>query len=129
MSTFLEQFTKVCGPSCYVDLMKRCWDTDPSKRPTADAIRRIVLPWYNGFPQNTNTNETFPADNMSFVIADEYQKNNPRPKTSQHSGAVYSRSMIECTNSGVVTSDELLLSGVVTNDELLLKISPADFQE
>ncbi|POG57635.1 kinase-like domain-containing protein, partial [Rhizophagus irregularis DAOM 181602=DAOM 197198] len=25
-------------PQCYVDLMKKCWDEDPSKRPSANEV-------------------------------------------------------------------------------------------
>ncbi|CAI2165635.1 19240_t:CDS:1 [Funneliformis geosporum] len=32
-------------PQCYVDLMKACWDSDPSERPTATEISTIVQNW------------------------------------------------------------------------------------
>ena len=33
-------------PQCYVDLMKKCWDEDPSKRPNALEIRNTIHNWY-----------------------------------------------------------------------------------
>ncbi|RIB22056.1 kinase-like domain-containing protein [Gigaspora rosea] len=33
--------------SCYSDLMKRCWDSDPTKRPSASKIFRILAKWKN----------------------------------------------------------------------------------
>ncbi len=32
-------------PQCYVDLMKKCWDENPSKRPDASEIMEIVHNW------------------------------------------------------------------------------------
>ncbi|RIB23885.1 hypothetical protein C2G38_1998090, partial [Gigaspora rosea] len=32
---------------CYADLMKRCWDMDPKKRPTATEIYNIFVEWQN----------------------------------------------------------------------------------
>jgi len=29
-------------PECYANLMKRCWDSDPSKRPSIKEIRRTI---------------------------------------------------------------------------------------
>ena len=33
-------------PQCYVDLMKKCWDEDSSKRPNALEIYNIIENWY-----------------------------------------------------------------------------------
>src|SRR5687767_1990921 len=32
-------------PQCYGDLMKKCWDKDPSKRPNASEIQNIIEDW------------------------------------------------------------------------------------
>ncbi|CAB5192181.1 unnamed protein product [Rhizophagus irregularis] len=32
-------------PECYADLMKKCWDSNPSKRPTIDEILWFLLYW------------------------------------------------------------------------------------
>jgi serine/threonine protein kinase len=32
-------------PQCYVDLMKKCWNEDPSKRPSASEILNIIKEW------------------------------------------------------------------------------------
>ncbi|GBB86829.1 hypothetical protein RclHR1_13280001 [Rhizophagus clarus] len=32
-------------PQCYIDLMKKCWDNDPLKRPTASEVLDIINKW------------------------------------------------------------------------------------
>ncbi|RIA80653.1 kinase-like domain-containing protein [Glomus cerebriforme] len=32
-------------PKCYIELMKKCWDTDPFKRPTIIELRDIISQW------------------------------------------------------------------------------------
>ncbi|GBB98113.1 hypothetical protein RclHR1_03140012 [Rhizophagus clarus] len=32
-------------PNCYADLIKRCWDQDPQKRPTALEIKEKIMGW------------------------------------------------------------------------------------
>jgi len=34
-------------PQCYIDLMKKCWDKDPLKRPNASEVCRIIGGWLN----------------------------------------------------------------------------------
>ncbi|PKK61557.1 hypothetical protein RhiirC2_791646 [Rhizophagus irregularis] len=32
-------------PKCYIDLMKKCWDSDPSNRPTIVMLENILSEW------------------------------------------------------------------------------------
>jgi serine/threonine protein kinase len=32
-------------PQCYIDLMKKCWDEDPLKRPSASEVLNIIKKW------------------------------------------------------------------------------------
>ena len=32
-------------PQCYIDLMKKCWDLDPLKRPSASELKIIIENW------------------------------------------------------------------------------------
>ncbi|POG63276.1 kinase-like domain-containing protein, partial [Rhizophagus irregularis DAOM 181602=DAOM 197198] len=32
-------------PKCYIDLIKKCWDSDPSNRPTITMLEDIISEW------------------------------------------------------------------------------------
>ncbi|RIB16778.1 hypothetical protein C2G38_2089984 [Gigaspora rosea] len=34
-------------PQCYINLMKKCWERDPIKRPSAQKIIEILTEWQN----------------------------------------------------------------------------------
>ena len=42
----IPEITKTI-PKCYINLMKKCWDYDPLKRPTASEISNIIDSWKN----------------------------------------------------------------------------------
>ena len=46
-------------PQCYIDLMKKCWDLDPLKRPSASELKIIFKNWQNGYYS------------IKYIIADE----------------------------------------------------------
>src|SRR5436305_9658755 len=36
-------------PKCYMDLMKQCWDPEPSKRPTVKILENTIFEWLSYF--------------------------------------------------------------------------------
>jgi serine/threonine protein kinase len=65
-------------PQCYIDLMKKCWDEDPLKRPSASEILDIIKKWIfqpSGM-KIKNINEGLKNNIMEFINA-PIEHNNP----------------------------------------------------
>ncbi|POG73376.1 kinase-like domain-containing protein, partial [Rhizophagus irregularis DAOM 181602=DAOM 197198] len=45
----------------YARLMKRCWDSDPNKRPTADELYQIIYFWYDYLPKCYENDRVIPS--------------------------------------------------------------------
>ncbi len=61
-------------PQCYIDLMKKCWDGDPLKRPNASEILNIINNWISNII-NENIEEESRNIIMEFYKADNILKN------------------------------------------------------
>ncbi|GET03447.1 kinase-like domain-containing protein [Rhizophagus clarus] len=75
-------------PKCYVDLMKRCWDTNPSNRPTITELEHEISEWIrciNKFYETNkdenhiyrvyDVNDKLYDDMLEFVKANKEQTN------------------------------------------------------
>ncbi|CAB5363154.1 unnamed protein product [Rhizophagus irregularis] len=70
-------------PKCYVELMKKCWDTNPSNRPTITTIEYIISEWTecvdNFYMLNRDGDykyESYNLDNQSKYIMLEFAEAN-----------------------------------------------------
>ncbi|GBB89102.1 hypothetical protein RclHR1_01580003 [Rhizophagus clarus] len=55
-------------PQCYVDLMKKCWNENPLKRPSASGVENIIRNWIYR-PSRNETNEELESNIMEFINA------------------------------------------------------------
>ena len=59
-------------PECYKELMERCWNSDPLKRPSAIELYKTIKRWYLG----KNYNQFKKADQFSLL-------KNKKPEVNQ----------------------------------------------
>jgi len=99
-------------PQCYIDLMKKCWDEDPNKRPNALEVMEIIGIWYRNVYGNPN-------DDMGFRKVDKILKqkhlnlsatvNNKLVITKSHSQAYYKSRWLNFTKK---LTEELHKTGI-----------------
>ena len=59
-------------PQCYIDLMKKCWDEDPLKRPSSKEVVYIIKNWVflsNGENNVENISKELKSNIMEFINA------------------------------------------------------------
>ncbi len=57
-------------PQCYIDLMKKCWDNDPLKRPNSSEVKKIIDNWIS-IITTENINEESKNIVIEFYKADK----------------------------------------------------------
>ncbi|POG78762.1 kinase-like domain-containing protein [Rhizophagus irregularis DAOM 181602=DAOM 197198] len=55
-------------PQCYVDLMKKCWNENPLKRPSSKEVLEIIKKWIFR-PKDYEINEELKSNIMEFINA------------------------------------------------------------
>ncbi|UZO14493.1 uncharacterized protein OCT59_005950 [Rhizophagus irregularis] len=81
------------APKCYIDLMKRCWDSNPENRPNAIEIEELI-----GFFRKSTCAIRYSEIKGQFEKADEYIKANPssirRNQLTTHPQACYTSQLL-----------------------------------
>ncbi|CAB5179875.1 unnamed protein product [Rhizophagus irregularis] len=81
-------------PQCYVDLMKRCWNEDPLKRPSSEEVLEIIKKWIFRF-YNNEVSEELQSNIMEFINA-PIGRNNLAIKS--HPKACYTSRLLDFTS-------------------------------
>ncbi|RGB29603.1 kinase-like domain-containing protein [Rhizophagus diaphanus] len=63
------------APKCYVDIMKKCWDTDPNNRPDATKVEDSIRLLCNSYFDHSSTNKDYEIEKQ-FKEAETYRRNN-----------------------------------------------------
>ncbi|CAB5360039.1 unnamed protein product [Rhizophagus irregularis] len=84
-------------PQCYVDLMKKCWNEDPSERPSSKEVLNIIRKWI--FPpfgeEIEEFNEELKCNIMEFINAPIGHNN---LATKSHPKACYTSRLLDFTS-------------------------------
>ncbi|EXX61402.1 Ssk22p [Rhizophagus irregularis DAOM 197198w] len=112
------------APKCYIDLMKRCWDSNPANRPSAIEISELVE-LFDKSCDGTNDEKI----GKQFVEAEEYRKANllsikNGKLTTQHPQAYYNSRLLNPFTKDLSKYDNINNNSVEIID--FMKISIED---
>ncbi|GES97110.1 kinase-like domain-containing protein [Rhizophagus clarus] len=104
-------------PQCYVDLMKKCWNEDPSKRPSASEVENIIRNWIYR-PSRNEINEELKDNIMEFIKAPIFYN---KLADEQHPQACYTSRLHDFTSNELneILESECLDDCLVNDIELL----------
>ena len=95
-------------PEQYADLMKRCWDSNPSKRPSIAVINKIVSDLYCcNLSTNSYTVEEFKQAEQKRLELVQSMKLGPEFSEKPHSGAIYTSRLLSSLISKSTNSSSL----------------------
>ncbi|CAB5369427.1 unnamed protein product [Rhizophagus irregularis] len=77
------------APKCYIDLMKKCWDSNPVNRPNAAEIEETIISLYNSY-RSQDDNET----KKQFQGSEKYRSINKNRKLTIHPQAIYTSRLL-----------------------------------
>jgi serine/threonine protein kinase len=98
-------------PQCYIDLMKKCWDEDPLKRPSALEVSDIIREWI--FPENVmeikGISEELKSNIIEFINAPIGHRTSA---TESHPQACYTSRLLDFTSkklNEILESESLMI--------------------
>ncbi|RGB37854.1 kinase-like domain-containing protein [Rhizophagus diaphanus] len=113
-------------PQCYVDLMKKCWDENPLKRPSSREVLKIIYEWIC-FPPSKNIediDEELKCNIIEFINAPIGHNN---IITESHPQACYTSRLLNFTSKKLneILESEILVSDDL-NDYIIKDLKPLD---
>ncbi|POG77171.1 kinase-like domain-containing protein [Rhizophagus irregularis DAOM 181602=DAOM 197198] len=114
-------------PQCYVDLMKKCWNEDPLKRPASKEVLKIIKKWIFRPYKDDEVNDELKSNIMEFINAPIGQHNNL--VTQFHPKACYTSRLLDFTSkklNEILESENLndcVIKDLRTFDENIIKLN------
>ncbi|POG74106.1 kinase-like domain-containing protein [Rhizophagus irregularis DAOM 181602=DAOM 197198] len=109
-------------PQCYVDLMKKCWNEDPLKRPSTSEVKGIIKNWI--IRPDDKINEELKSNIMEFINAPIVHSD---LATKSHPKAYHTSCLLDFTSKKL---NEILesenLDNYIINDLKLLDIKAVE---
>ncbi|POG65393.1 kinase-like domain-containing protein [Rhizophagus irregularis DAOM 181602=DAOM 197198] len=100
-------------PQCYVDLMKKCWNEDPLRRPSSKEVLKIIEKWIF---YSYEVSEELKSNIMEFINAPIGQHNNL--VNESHPQACDTSSLLNFTSKELneILENEMLNEDLVSED-------------
>jgi serine/threonine protein kinase len=89
------------APKCYIELMKKCWDSNPVNRPNASEIEEFITSFYNSYCSI----KVIQDDDIKkqFQEAEKYRSTNRNLKSAIHPQAIYTSQLLDPYISDIIT--------------------------
>jgi serine/threonine protein kinase len=105
-------------PECFANLMKQCWDSVPSKRPTISQFQSFINKWYYKIPSNNHIYpkfrvekdiiETFKQAEKKRLELIQSKKLGPEFSQKSHSKAIYTSRALSSLISNKSSSSAMM---------------------
>ena len=107
-------------PQCYVDLMKKCWDKDPLKRPDVSEIEDIINNWISIIIHDKNVKEKSRNIIIEFYKADKFLKQKQTDTSNiinTHSQAYHTSRLLDFTKklNEILDQEDMEIYGYENN--------------
>lgn len=107
-------------PKCYANLMEKCWNSEPSKRPTVKILENIISEWLDSFNKYDLTRrvkliyDSNVNDSEMIGILEEFEKASAQKQvnasiTHSHPQSYYKSRLLEKVNETLDQDDARLV--------------------
>ncbi|GES95295.1 kinase-like domain-containing protein [Rhizophagus clarus] len=109
------------APKCYIDLMNRCWGSNPDNRPNSIEIRELIYSFYNSLDQSFKEKEQQHYEiEEQFNETQEYRKESllsiKNSQLTTHTQAVYSSRLLNSFTKNLSKYDDNINNTVEITD-------------
>ncbi|RIA91369.1 kinase-like domain-containing protein [Glomus cerebriforme] len=114
----LDELNELKIPTCYIDLMKKCWNSTPENRPNATEIEELIWLFRYSYALNASefeSNVKIRKEHQHYEIekqfkeAEEYRKANPlsieNNQSTTHPQAIYTSRLLNRFTKDLINSE------------------------